>query len=347
MRSSSRTSRTSTRSRRCSCYARRVCGEVGAAARRRDPGIQAAAAVDLALCSRDPARRGAGGQTARPPLRDHEGARQGSAEEINQIRGIGEAIAAAVAGFLAEPKNRKLIERLERLGLNMTEPVATEGGARSRADLRDHRDAPDAVARPGDRVDRGRGRHVTDGVSKQTARWWPAPVAARSSTGPRHLASRSSTRRNSCAACRRNPKLASHMTATRSAAADGMTSVAARCGSCAKACSATPRTTRSRSSRKRGSPPARAFTEPSRRGSRSRAGSPAPKTSTPPSSRRALRLLPAAAGRRHGRRAWPRARRGLARLAEAEPGTTETPMCFFTSGMLATFWGGSRGRRSR
>src|SRR5256885_7729155 len=50
-----------------------------------------------------------------------------SADEINQIRGIGEAIALAVAGFFAEPKNRKLIERLEKLGLNMKEPVAAEG----------------------------------------------------------------------------------------------------------------------------------------------------------------------------------------------------------------------------
>jgi len=50
-----------------------------------------------------------------------------SADEINQIRGIGEAIALAVAGFFAEPKNRKLIERLEKLGLNLKEPVAAEG----------------------------------------------------------------------------------------------------------------------------------------------------------------------------------------------------------------------------
>jgi DNA ligase (NAD+) len=48
-------------------------------------------------------------------------------EEINEIRGIGPAIAEAVAGFFAEPKNRKLIERLEKLGLNMKEPVAAEG----------------------------------------------------------------------------------------------------------------------------------------------------------------------------------------------------------------------------
>ena len=49
-----------------------------------------------------------------------------SADEINQIRGIGPAIAEAVAGFFAEPKNRKLLERLEKLGLNMKEPVAAE-----------------------------------------------------------------------------------------------------------------------------------------------------------------------------------------------------------------------------
>jgi len=50
-----------------------------------------------------------------------------SADEINQIRGIGEAIALAVAGFFAEPKNRKLIDRLEKLGLNMKEPAAADG----------------------------------------------------------------------------------------------------------------------------------------------------------------------------------------------------------------------------
>src|SRR2546423_1129461 len=42
-----------------------------------------------------------------------------SADEINQIRGIGEAIALAVAGFFAQPKNRKLIERLEKLGVTL------------------------------------------------------------------------------------------------------------------------------------------------------------------------------------------------------------------------------------
>src|SRR5437870_8270819 len=50
-----------------------------------------------------------------------------AADEINQIRGVGEAIAEAVAGFFSEPRNRKLIERLEKLGLNVKEPVAAEG----------------------------------------------------------------------------------------------------------------------------------------------------------------------------------------------------------------------------
>src|SRR2546422_7995587 len=74
--------------------------------------------------------RHVGAQGARPLARHFgkmEALATASADEINQIRGIGEAIAAAVAGFFAEPKNRRLIDRLEQLGLNMTEPVATEG----------------------------------------------------------------------------------------------------------------------------------------------------------------------------------------------------------------------------
>src|SRR6266571_763790 len=53
--------------------------------------------------------------------------RNASPEEISKIRGVGSAIAEAVAGFFDEPKNRKLLERLEKLGLNFTEPTAAEG----------------------------------------------------------------------------------------------------------------------------------------------------------------------------------------------------------------------------
>src|SRR5256886_2487021 len=52
--------------------------------------------------------------------------RNASVEEISKIRGVGSAIAEAVAGFFDEPKNRKLLERLEKLGLNFTEPTAAE-----------------------------------------------------------------------------------------------------------------------------------------------------------------------------------------------------------------------------
>jgi len=53
--------------------------------------------------------------------------RNASPEEIGRIRGIGEAIAEAVAGFFDEAKNRKLLERLEKLGPNFKEPAATDG----------------------------------------------------------------------------------------------------------------------------------------------------------------------------------------------------------------------------
>ncbi len=53
--------------------------------------------------------------------------RNATPEAINGIRGIGEAIAEAVAGFFDEAKNRKLLERLEKLGLTFKEPAATQG----------------------------------------------------------------------------------------------------------------------------------------------------------------------------------------------------------------------------
>jgi DNA ligase (NAD+) len=51
-----------------------------------------------------------------------------SAEEISAIRGVGPAIAEAVAGFFAEPRNRKLIERMEHLGQTLQEPIAATSG---------------------------------------------------------------------------------------------------------------------------------------------------------------------------------------------------------------------------
>jgi len=92
-----------------------------------------------------------------------------SAEEVGEVRGIGPAIADAVAGFFAEPRNRKLIERLETLGLTLKE-TATATGPRPLADQtyvvtgtlptlsRQHaRDLIEAA-----------GGHVADNLSKKT-----------------------------------------------------------------------------------------------------------------------------------------------------------------------------------
>jgi DNA ligase (NAD+) len=46
-----------------------------------------------------------------------------SAEDIGEVRGIGPTIAEAVAGFFAEPRNRKLVARLAKAGVRMDEPV--------------------------------------------------------------------------------------------------------------------------------------------------------------------------------------------------------------------------------
>jgi DNA ligase (NAD+) len=47
---------------------------------------------------------------------------QASEQEINDVPGIGSAIAEAVVHFFAEPRNRDLIGRLRRAGLEFTEP---------------------------------------------------------------------------------------------------------------------------------------------------------------------------------------------------------------------------------
>jgi len=46
-----------------------------------------------------------------------------TAEDFAAVHGIGPTTAAAIASYLAEPKNRELIERLRAAGLTMTEPV--------------------------------------------------------------------------------------------------------------------------------------------------------------------------------------------------------------------------------
>ncbi|HKU61935.1 MAG TPA: NAD-dependent DNA ligase LigA [Gemmatimonadales bacterium] len=51
-----------------------------------------------------------------------------SEDAINDVPGVGGAIAEAVVGFFGEERNRRLIERLERAGLTFVEPRAAEAG---------------------------------------------------------------------------------------------------------------------------------------------------------------------------------------------------------------------------
>jgi DNA ligase (NAD+) len=53
---------------------------------------------------------------------------QASASEIAAVRGVGPTIAEAVVSFFHEPRNRRLVERLGALGVNLEEPVAATGG---------------------------------------------------------------------------------------------------------------------------------------------------------------------------------------------------------------------------
>jgi DNA ligase (NAD+) len=50
--------------------------------------------------------------------------RAATQEQINDVPGVGGAIAEAVAAFFAEPRNQRLIDRLERAGLTFAEPRA-------------------------------------------------------------------------------------------------------------------------------------------------------------------------------------------------------------------------------
>jgi len=94
---------------------------------------------------------------------------EASADEINQVRGIGPAIAEAVAGFFAEPKNHKLIERLEKLGLSMEEPAAAEArGPLAGQTYVITGTLPSLSRARAAEVIEGAGGQVTDSVSKNT-----------------------------------------------------------------------------------------------------------------------------------------------------------------------------------
>ena len=92
-----------------------------------------------------------------------------SADEIGRIRGIGPAIAEAVAGFFADPQNQKLVKRLEELGLNMEEPKTTEvkGPLAGQTFVITGTLPSLSRARAAELIESA-GGHVTDSVSKKT-----------------------------------------------------------------------------------------------------------------------------------------------------------------------------------
>jgi DNA ligase (NAD+) len=90
-------------------------------------------------------------------------------EEVGEIHGIGPAIAGAVAGFFREPRNRKLIDRLEKAGLTMAEPAAATGEGPLTGQTYVITGTLPSLSRPkaGELIE-GAGGRVTDTVSKKT-----------------------------------------------------------------------------------------------------------------------------------------------------------------------------------
>ncbi len=92
-----------------------------------------------------------------------------AAAEIGEVRGIGPAIAEAVAGFFKEPRNKELLKRFGDLGLTLQE-TATATGPRPLADQTyvvtgtlptlSRQQARDLIE--------GAGGHVADSLSKKT-----------------------------------------------------------------------------------------------------------------------------------------------------------------------------------
>ena len=93
-----------------------------------------------------------------------------SESAINAVPGVGPAIAVAVAGFFAEERNRELIARLERAGLNFTEAgaAAADGALTGKSYVLTGTLPTLTRNRATELIERAGGR-VTGSVSRQTA----------------------------------------------------------------------------------------------------------------------------------------------------------------------------------
>jgi len=94
--------------------------------------------------------------------------RNATVEEISQIRGVGQAIAEAVFGFFDEAKNRKLLERLGKLGLTFEEPMVVSTGPLTGQTYVITGTLPSLSRDKATTLIEGAGGRVTDSVSKKT-----------------------------------------------------------------------------------------------------------------------------------------------------------------------------------
>jgi DNA ligase (NAD+) len=93
-----------------------------------------------------------------------------SADEIAQVRGIGEIIAGAVTTYFDNPTTRELMKKLERLGVNTTEPrQAAAGGALSGRTVVITGTLPTLSRTQATELVEAHGGHVASSVSKNTS----------------------------------------------------------------------------------------------------------------------------------------------------------------------------------
>ena len=92
-----------------------------------------------------------------------------SAEEVGEVRGIGPAIAEAVAGFFADPRNKELLRSLQESGLTLKE-TETATGPRPLADQTFvvTGTLPTLSRQQAREVIEAAGGHVSDSLSKKT-----------------------------------------------------------------------------------------------------------------------------------------------------------------------------------
>lgn len=93
-----------------------------------------------------------------------------STEEIAQVRGIGGTIAGAVTSYFANPTTRALMDKLEALGVNFTEPrPATASGALTGRTVVITGTLPTLSRAEATELVEANGGHVTSSVSKSTS----------------------------------------------------------------------------------------------------------------------------------------------------------------------------------